>query len=101
MAVVGQTSQGILGRLLTQMIFQLALLGDVFGYNLVTFHLALGAADFPPAEPNLQIRAVPALPVNFYRIYLQFLAGVTQQLLPLARVRDDVTCKVDLQEFLP
>src|ERR1035437_10145469 len=100
MAVVGQTGQGILGRLLTEMILQLALFGDILGYDFVTLHLAFSAADFPSAEPDLQIRAVPSLPVNFYGIDLQFLAGVTQQLRPFARIRDDVTCKVDYQEFL-
>jgi hypothetical protein len=45
MAVVGQTRQGILGRLLTQMILQLALFGDTLRDNLVAFQRTLFAVD--------------------------------------------------------
>src|ERR1700677_1198088 len=100
MAVVSQTSQGILGRLPTEMIFQLALFCDVFGYHFVTVHLSFAAAYFPSAEPDLEIRAVSSLPVNFDGIDSQLTAGVAQQLRPFARIRDDVTCEVDFEELL-
>src|SRR5580704_12286381 len=100
LAVVRKTRQRILGRLLTEMIFQLTLFCDVFGYYLVTVELPFAAADFPSAEADLQARAVPSLPVDFDRIGFQFSGGVTQQLFSLARIRDDVTCEVDLKELL-
>ncbi len=41
MAIVGQPSQRIAGGLLAEVTLQLALPGDVFGDDLVTFQLAL------------------------------------------------------------
>jgi hypothetical protein len=43
-SVIGQARQRVLGRLLPQMILQLALLSDIFNDNLVTGLLALSVA---------------------------------------------------------
>src|SRR5450755_3896240 len=67
MAVVGQSGQRILGCLLTQMILELALLGDVLDDDLVTVDLAL-VADLTSAEPHFQGRAIFMVPFNFQRI---------------------------------
>ncbi len=65
MAVVGQSGQWVASRLLTEMIFQLALLGDILSDDLIGVQLALLINDFLSAEPDLYICAVFPLPFYF------------------------------------
>jgi hypothetical protein len=65
MAVVGQSCQRVASRLLTQMILQLALFGDVLGDDLIAVQLALLTNDFLSAEPDPQGCAILPLPCYF------------------------------------
>src|ERR1700683_4704645 len=84
------------------MILQLALLGDVFNDNLVTFLLAL-SADLASAEPNLQRRTVFSFPVNFQAnttILAIFSGRESQQLLSFGGIAKDLTHVVSYHELL-
>ena len=65
MAVVGQSCQRVASRLLTQMILQLALFGDVLCDDLIALQLALLTNDFLSAEPDPQGCAILPLPYYF------------------------------------
>src|SRR6266576_3400296 len=64
-AVVDQSCQRVASRLLTQMILQVALFGYVLSDDLIGFQLVLLTHDFVSVEPDLQDRAVLALPFYF------------------------------------
>src|SRR5260370_38020845 len=69
MAVVDQSCQRVASCLLTQMILQLALFGDVLSDDLVGVQLALLTHDFLSADPDLQGCAVLSLPFYFDGVY--------------------------------
>ena len=64
MAVVGESRQWVASRLLTQMILQLVLFGDVLSDDLIGVQLAMLTQDFLSAEPDFQRCVV--LPLPFY-----------------------------------
>src|SRR5882762_10122270 len=64
MAVVGKSCQWVESGLLTEMILQLALFGDILSDDLIAVQLALLTHDFLSAEPDLQGCAI--LPLPFY-----------------------------------
>src|SRR5712692_1005009 len=99
-AIISQTGQRIAGGLPAEVILQLALPGDVFGDDFVGFQLALLVEDVSSAEPDLQGRMVLPLPFYFDWIDEGLRVRLTQQLGSSARILNNVTGKVQSQEFL-
>src|SRR5271156_4547771 len=99
MAVVGEARQCILGRLLTQMILELALLRDVLNDDLVTVRLAL-IFDFAAAEPDFNGCAVLPFPFGFQGIGAVELRGPAQQLSSFGGITEDLTRQIHRQQFL-
>src|SRR6266446_1431489 len=64
MTVVGKSRQWVESGLLTQMILQLAMFGDILSDDLIAVQLALLINDFLSAAPDLQGCAI--LPFPFY-----------------------------------
>src|SRR5712664_1077854 len=100
MAVVEQSCQWVANCLLTQMVLQLALVGNIFSDYLVGVQLALLTHDFVSVEPDLQDCAVLALPFYFEGVDGSLLVWLPQQLGLFARILNQATRKVYTQQFL-
>src|SRR5882757_11329931 len=100
MAVVGQSCEWVASRLLTQVILQLALFGNIFSDDLIGVQLALLTHDFLSADPDLQGCAVLSLAFYFDGIGQTLLARSPQQLRPFASILNQGTHKVYGQELL-
>src|SRR5450631_1316190 len=102
MAVVRQPGQRIFCGLLTQMILELALLGDVLDDDLVTAALPV-VAHFASAEPNSERRAILSFPFNFQwigSVLTILLRGVPQQLLSFGGIAKNLAHMIRRQEFV-
>src|SRR5258705_2046236 len=100
MAVVDQSCQRVASCLLTQMILQLALFGDVLSDDLIGVQLALLTHDFLSADADLQGCAVLSLAFYFDGIGQTLLARSPQQLRPLVSILNQGTHKDYGQEIL-
>src|SRR6267142_2760527 len=94
MAVVGKSRQWVASRLLTEMILQLALFGDILSDDLIGVQLALLTHDFLSAEPDLQGCAILPFPFYFDRVNGTLLVWLPQQLRASGRILNKVTRKV-------
>src|SRR3979411_1661444 len=99
MAVVGQSCQRVASRLLTQMILQLALFGNILCDDLIGVQLALLILYFLSAEPDLQGCAVLPFPFYFDGVDRTLLARLPQQLRSLDGVLNKLTRKVYTQQL--
>src|SRR5437016_3383205 len=100
MAVVDQSCQRVASCLLTQMILQLALFGDVLSDDLVGVQLALLTHDFLSADPDLQGCAVLSLAFYFDGVDCSLQVWLPQQLRPFVSILNQATQKVYGQQFL-
>src|SRR6267143_5274567 len=98
MAIVGKSRQRVASRLLTEMILQLALFGDILSDDLIAVQLALLTHDFLSAEPDLQGCAVLPLPFYFDGVNGTLLVWLPQQLRASRRILNKVTRKVYPQQ---
>ena len=99
MAVVREARQRIFGRLLTQMILELALLRDVFNDDFVTFRLAL-IFDRAAAEADFDDCAVFPFPFRFEGIRAIEFRRAAQQLRSFRGISENVSRQVHGQQFL-
>src|SRR5580658_3668741 len=79
-AIIGQTRQRVLCGLLSQVVFQLSLLGHVLSNNLVTTCASVCRYYFASAEPRPQGRAIFPGPIDFEAIAQIHLPRGSQQL---------------------
>src|SRR5882724_7015001 len=100
MAVVGQSCQWVESGLLTEMILQLALFGDILSDDLIAVQLALLINDFLSAAPDLQGCAVLPLPFYFDGVDWTLRVWLPQQLRASHRILNKITRKVYTQQFL-
>src|SRR6202041_3419856 len=93
LAVVGKTGERIFGGLLTEMIFEFALLGDVLDDDLVALFLSL-LGDRASTEAKFEKSAVLPVPFDFERSRMILLVRVTQQLDSFGGIREDLRRQV-------
>src|SRR5216684_95338 len=86
MAIVGQSRQRVASRLLTEMILQLALFGDILTDDLIGVRLALLTPDFLSAEPDPQGCVILPFPLYFDGGDGTLLVWSPQQLRSLDRI---------------
>src|SRR5438309_528393 len=86
--------------MLTQMVLQLALFGDILSDDLIGVQLALRTQDFLSEEPDFQRCVVLPLPFYFDGVDRSLLVRLPQQLGSFAEILNQATRKVYSQEFL-
>src|SRR5437879_11932830 len=91
MTVVGQSCQWVASCLLTQMILQLALFGDILSDDLIGVQLALLTQDFLSGEPDFQRCVILPLPFYFEGVDCSLQVWLPEQLGSFGRILNHAT----------